>query len=500
MRSLVRGSLYNAVRDDLPGELGTVARITSQTEKVRQLSSGLLISTSSVALTLVAATIGMFSLVPVVSLIILATSAISGLLIACISRVWKRRYEQALRTEERLSERAGDVLGALRDVIANDGSKRAESDLDDVLRTHAGALTKVASIGGIRVGVIGLTGRVPLVMLFILAPWLLSSGQLSAGALLGAATYLMSGLEPALRTLINTVGNVGLELVTVLNRLARYSVAHELLPGGTLSVDRYDLGLERVTFRYGPHAHPVLREANLRIREGEHIAVLGTSGIGKSTLASLLAGLESPQEGVVRLGGIELDRLRAPWLRSVIALVPQQAYVFAGTVRENLTYLAPEAADAKLDEAVLVIGLEELVAEHGGYDGEINPDALTGGQQQLVTLARVYLSPARVIILDEATCHLDPAVEERAERAFARRSGTLVVIAHRISSALRADRVLLLDNTGLHAGTHGMLLRSSPTYANLVGHWYPNDVGDIPRNAPASGTSGAGTIRFSKLS
>lgn len=482
VESVVRGSLYSAVQGDLPEGMSAVSRITSQSEKVRQICSGLLLSMSSVGLTLVAATAGMFTLVPVVGLIIIGTSVLSGLLITYISRVWKRRYKRSLRTEEQLTESTGEVLGGLRDVIANDGSGRAVSDLDNVFRVDVAASTRVAYVGGIRVGVMGLTARVPLIALLVLAPWLLSSGQLSAGALLGAATYLVSGLEPALRTLINTVGNMGLELMTVLNRLARYSIAPELPRGGNLSLDRYDLGLERVTFRYGPHALPVLREADLRVREDDHLAVLGTSGIGKSTLSSLLAGLEPPQSGVVRLGGIELERLRVPWLRSVIALVPQQAYVFAGTVRENLTYLAPESEEPELDEAALAIGIEELVHEHGGYDGRINPDTLTEGQQQLVTLARVYLSPARVVILDEATCHLEPAVEERVERAFARRFGSLIVIAHRISSALRADRVLLLDNKGLHLGTHETLLRSSPTYADLVGHWFPNDAGEFARS------------------
>lgn len=482
VESMVRASLNNAVQDNLPGETSTVARISSQTEKVRQICSGLLLSMSSVGFTLIAATVGMFTLVPVVGLIIIGTSALSGVLITQISRTWKQRYEKSLRAEERVSERAGEVLRGLRDVIANDGSRRAESDMDEAFRARAAASAQVARIGGVRVSVIGLTARIPLIMLLILAPWLLSSGQLSAGALLGATTYLVSGLEPALRTLINTVGNNGLELMTVLNRLARYSIAPKLPQGGSLALDRYDLRLERVTFQYGPHAQPVLRDADLRIREGEHLAVLGTSGIGKSTLASVLAGLDSPQAGVVRLGGIELERLRASWLRSVIALVPQQAYVFAGTLRENLTYLSSEAEESELDRAVFMIGMEELVDDHGGYDGKVNAEKLTEGQRQLITLVRTYLSPARVIILDEATCHLDPATEERVERAFAHRFGTLVVIAHRISSSLRAERIMVLDNKGINVGTHRLLLRNSPTYANLVGHWFPHCFDERTRN------------------
>jgi ATP-binding cassette subfamily C protein len=112
-----------------------------------------------------------------------------------------------------------------------------------------------------------------------------------------------------------------------------------------------------------------------------------------------------------------------------------------------------------------------LVARLGGYEAVVSPARLSAGERQLIALARAYLSPAPIVILDEATCHLDPAAEARAEAAFAERGGTLIVIAHRISSALRARRILVLDGTRAQAGSHASLLVSSPLYRDLVGYW-----------------------------
>ncbi len=152
-------------------------------------------------------------------------------------------------------------------------------------------------------------------------------------------------------------------------------------------------------------------------------------------------------------------------------LLPQEAYVFAGTLAENIRYLRPAAARTELDVAADAVGLTPLVSRLGGYDAPVNPAALSAGERQLIALTRAYLSPAPVAILDEATCHLDPAAEERAEAAFARREGTLIVIAHRITSALRARRVLVLDGIRAQAGDHESLLAGSAMYRDLFGHW-----------------------------
>jgi ABC-type multidrug transport system fused ATPase/permease subunit len=152
-------------------------------------------------------------------------------------------------------------------------------------------------------------------------------------------------------------------------------------------------------------------------------------------------------------------------------------------MRENLLYLRPQATETDVANAVAAVGLEETISHLGGYDAQIPPGggALSSGERQLIALARVFLSSAKVVVLDEATCHLDPVTEARAEHAFTERPGTLIVIAHRISSAMRAEQILVMDGAATIVGSHHDLLASNTRYADLVGHW-----GWDPGPAPAA--------------
>jgi ATP-binding cassette subfamily C protein len=223
-----------------------------------------------------------------------------------------------------------------------------------------------------------------------------------------------------------------------------------------------------VTFRYRTAAEPVVRDLDLTVPAGGHLAVVGPSGAGKSTLAALMVGLLTPQEGRALVGGLEAGEVAARHR----VLIPQQAYVFRGRLDQNVRYLHPDATRAELAAAFAALGMDDLVARCGGASAMLEPSRLSAGERQLIALARAYLAPARLMVLDEATCHLDPAAEAVVEQAFADRPGTtLVIVAHRLSSAQRAQRVLLMDGAHVVHGTHDDLVRRSDVYRDLVGHW-----------------------------
>ncbi len=499
---VVRASIGRGVA---AGEAGTadVARLTEQVESVRQLVSALLRTIRQFAIAMVASLVGIAALAPEVALLVAPPLALAlGLYAASLRRLAARQRARVLAGEA-IAQRAGEVLGGLRDVLACGAEPRAAAEVGAAVAEQARASRALARAGTVRTLVVALGAQLPVVAVLLATPWLVGGRHLSVGAVTGAVVYLTTSLEPALRSVVELAGNWGLHLGVVLARLAEVCpapAAPAVAPGaaaraGPASGDvapgpgpagrrgqgrgrrrvgaRPDLVAEDLTFAYGEHAEPVVEGLDLTLPHGGHLAVVGPSGAGKSTLANLLAGLERPAHGRVRLGGVPLDRLGEPALRRVVALIPQEAYVFAGTLRENLAYLAPRAGDSDLDRAAAAVGLGRAVRRLGGYGAVIGPGGreLSAGERQLVALARVYLSPALVVLLDEATANLDPAAEARAERAFARRPGTLVVVAHRVSSALRADRVLLMDGARPVTGTHRCLLAASPLYADLVGYW-----------------------------
>jgi ATP-binding cassette, subfamily B, bacterial RamB/AmfA len=473
VRAVVQAALQDAVVDDRPPDAGAVARVTSQAELARRLTAAMLIVARTTAFGTSAAVLGLAGLVPIVALVTVPALGVATLLVVRLSRRWRREYEQSLAAEEWVAERATHVLGGLRDVLACGACRRVLAELDGGVADHAAAAVRVAQTGAWRIGAITMGARIPLVALLVLAPGLINSGTMTAGEVLGAATYLVVGLEPAVRSLVQAVGNLGLELGTVLRRLAAVGGGRApVTPRDGGRTDAFGLALRDVTFRYGPHSAPVLSGANLTIAHGDHVGVVGPSGVGKSTLAMLLTGLARPERGQVLVGDEPIHSLDARWLAVTVVLVPQEAYVFAGSVRENLSYLAEDSTDAELDAAAHAVGAADLVARLGGLGATVErPATLSAGERQLLVLARAYASRAEIVILDEATCHLDPVAEEQAEAAFAARPGTLILIAHRISSALRADRIVVLDGASLNVGTHEDLIRRCPTYADLIGSW-----------------------------
>ncbi len=271
---------------------------------------------------------------------------------------------------------------------------------------------------------------------------------------------------------MNALGDTGVRYIVTLGRILSTGASAADAPRpAEVAVGAADLDVRGLTFAYGPQAAPVLSGLDLKVPAGAHLAIVGPSGIGKSTLAGLLCGLLRPDSGVVEVGGVPVESLAPAQLASLRVLIPQEAYVFAGTVLENVSYLNPDVSPTDLAFAAGAVGAEPLLARLGGLHAEVDPGELSAGERQLIALVRAYLSPAPVVVLDEATCHLDPVAEERAEQAFGRRPGTLIVIAHRISSAQRAGQVLVLDGSRAAAGTHESLLETSTLYRDLFGHW-----------------------------
>jgi ATP-binding cassette subfamily C protein len=481
VKHVVGGALRGSAATGGSADRSAVARLTHQVEIVRDTFAGLVMTLRGFLFAAAGALLGLATLAPSVALavsipILLGLGLFAATLPAMIAR--QRAYVSA---SEKLADRSGAAFAGLRDVVACGAESRIGSDVAVPVEGQAAAERAVVRMTAVRGLSLALAGWLPLVLVLLATPWLVRGG-LTAGAVLGALTYLLHGVQPALNTLVGGLGGGGVRLAVTLERILRGSGPEPTPEPGAPAVrpSGSDVTMRRVTFSYGRRAEPVVSNLDLDIGDGDHLAIVGPSGIGKSTLVGLLAGTLQPQSGEVRLGGVPTATLDVRTLAGHRVVIPQEAYVFTGTLLDNLRYLSPEAAVRDVDHAVDTIGLRSLVRQLGGYQARIAPDVLSAGERQLLALARAYLSPASLVLLDEATCHLDASSEAHAEQAFAERPGALVVVAHRVSSAMRARRILLMDGAAAMLGTDQSLRITSPLYRDLVGHWNA-----VPSTEPA---------------
>jgi ABC-type multidrug transport system fused ATPase/permease subunit len=246
-------------------------------------------------------------------------------------------------------------------------------------------------------------------------------------------------------------------------------------PAGRIGVG---VNAVRLTYPGGPE---VLRGLSLQLEPGQRLALVGQSGSGKTSLARLLSRFFDPSEGEITLGGVNLRDVPTHALRRRLAVVPQEGFLFDGTIRDNLAYALPEATPEELgraaDEAFDALGLSAwLASTSGGLDTPVGTrgELLSAGERQLVSITRAYLRDPDVLILDEATSAVDPATELRISRALeALMEGrTSIVIAHRLSTAERADLVGVMESGNLvELGTHRELAKAGGTYSNLYDAW-----------------------------
>ncbi|HET6793612.1 MAG TPA: ATP-binding cassette domain-containing protein, partial [Acidimicrobiales bacterium] len=242
---------------------------------------------------------------------------------------------------------------------------------------------------------------------------------------------------------------------------------------------RGDIRIEGVRFRYPLGTAEALRGVDLHIEAGSSVALVGETGSGKSTIVKLIARFYDPTAGRVLVDGVPLTDLDLDSYRSHLGIVPQEAFLFGASIRDNIAYGRPDASDADVESAARAVGAHDFIARlPSGYRTVVaeRGRSLSIGERQLIALARVHLVRPSVILLDEATANLDLASEERVSRALRRVSvgRTTIVIAHRLQTACRADRIIVVDDgTIAEQGTHDELVAAGGVYARL---WAAHDV------------------------
>ncbi|MGW2263224.1 ATP-binding cassette domain-containing protein [Streptomyces koyangensis] len=534
VRRVVRATLTRAVTSPTPADTARVSRLTAQTEIARDAAGGVLLTVRSFLFTSIGALTGLAALSPRLLPFVLIPLAAGLTLFAATLRPMAARQRDLLDADEHLAAFAGETDRAARDISATGAAPLVAAEAAPLITAEATAAFALARWSAVRVTALGLAAHLPVATLLLATPTLLSSG-LTPGELLAALTYVTTALLPAVNALLTALGTAGSRLVVVLHRLlgeetgetgppgvpapslpeavhtamptavrtamptARHTARHTAIATPTqlhakpsppaLRPTRPPLPaatLHDVTFAYGPDAAPVLDHLDLTVEPGEHLLVVGPSGAGKSTLLALLAGTAHPRHGQIHLGGHTARHARTLGTAARV-LVPQEPYVFEAPLRDNLTYLAPDAPAPRITEAIDTFALAPLASDSAR---PLRPDHLTPSERRRIALARAWLTPTPLLLLDEPTAHLDAGARAATELAFASHPATVITVSHHFPAPGPGQRVLLLDGATPYLGTHAALLRESALYRELAaGLGQPSAVGS---RSTASTSSWAG--------
>ena len=453
-----------------------VSRLTSDVQSLNELVREALVEVSGSALQIVLTVGALLLLSPKLALISLIALPI------LIASSWSFHHS-AGHAYNAIRDRVAETLTALQEGLAGirvvQAFRREQRTLDryqprSQAQVHA---WRRASFVNIRLfAFLPLAQASALIVVLLVAASMYQNGEISIGTITAFVLYLIQLFDPIGR-FTEWLGEFrqGLAARAKIVGLLEVPVAITQKPTAVELPHEGTLALRGVTFGYGKR--PVVRDLTLDIAPGEHVALVGATGAGKSTVAKLLTRQYDPQFGGIELGGIDLRDATLVSLRRQIVLLPQEGHLFTGTIVDNVRLAQPDASDEDVRQALRTIGaLGRFESLPSGLDTDVQTRGLrlSAGERQLVGIARIALADPAVIVLDEATSSLDPATEAVVENALAAvgEGRTVITIAHRLSTAQRADRVAVMEHGRLvEVASHDELVEQGDRYARLWASW-----------------------------
>lgn len=454
-----------------------VTRTTSDTVLLREAASSSIVG----IINAVVLGIGTLVMMAVLDLTLLATTAAAITVVIVMFGVLMPRIAVAeAKTQESVGRLGGLIEGSLRAIRTVKVSRaeqrilqRARGDAEDA-RTHSITAVKVTATAW----TIAWTGvQAAVIVILGFGAWRVGQGELSVSTLIAFLLYAFTLLGPV-SELAQNVSSLqsGIAAAVRIRQMDALTQETEHATNGrstaTPAGGRGIVELADVTHRYDEAASNALEKVTLTVPRRGHLAIVGPSGAGKTTLVSLLLRLLEPASGSLRLAGREYGTLSHREIRAHMAYVEQDTPVIPGSVRDNVAFTYPDAADEEIWLALERLRLANVVRElPDGLDTMLTASSLSGGQRQRIAMARAILRPADLLILDEATAQVDALTEAAIVSCVEEiaRERSVVTIAHRLSTVQHADEIIVLADGVIRArGTHDELLRTDELYRGLV--------------------------------
>nr|WP_216645688.1 ABC transporter ATP-binding protein [Isoptericola halotolerans] len=396
---------------------------------------------------------------------------------------WFQRRSQLLYREQRTASarlivKFVETMTGMRAVQAFRREPAVDAAYSVLGEEYRDANLRIFGVNGRYQPGLVLIGNVTVAAALAYGGWRVYDGGLELGALVAVLLYVKRFFQPIqqLGMFYNALQSAVAALEKVSGLLAEEPTVVEPRHPTPLPRARGEVRLDDVTFGYG-RGPVVLPALDLTIPAGQTVALVGSTGAGKSTLAKLVTRFYDAREGRVLLDGVDVRDLSSADLRRAVVMVTQEAYLFSGTVRENIALGRPEATDAEVEAAARAVGVHDFVQSLSqGYDTEVNKRGgrVSSGQRQLISFARAFLADPAVLVLDEATSSLDLPGERLVQRGLQTllADRTALIIAHRLSTVEIADRVLVMEHgTVVEDGTPGELVARRGRFAALHRAW-----------------------------
>ncbi|MCR8671363.1 ABC transporter ATP-binding protein [Agrococcus sp. HG114] len=387
-------------------------------------------------------------------------------------------FRETRTTSARMIVHFVETMTGIRAVKAFRKESANQREFDERVDDYRDANYRTINIFGIYEPGIMVIGAVTIATLVLVGGLRVVEGSMQIGALLGVALYARNFFQPiqGIGMFFNGYQSASAALEKISGVLEEEPTVREPAQPKSLPASRGQIDFDRVEFAYG-NGKVVLPDFDLHIPSGQTIALVGTTGAGKSTLAKLVSRFYDPTAGSVQLDGVDLRELSNDDLRRAVVMVTQEAYLFSGTVADNIALGKPGASDDEIEAAARAVGAHDFIeALPDGYDTEVNKRGgrVSAGQRQLLSFARAFLADPRVLILDEATASLDIPSERLVQEGLTTllADRTAIIIAHRLSTVAIADRVLVMEHGRIiEDGSPAELIDQGGKFASLHRAW-----------------------------